>query len=184
MIVLLDACVLIPMPLADTLLRLAADSSLYQPKWSERIMTEVSRNLEQNFGLSRQKAMHRETEIRRHFPEAWVEGYDDLIPKMTNHPKDRHVLAAAVHAHAQVIVTYNRKDFPDVSLASHSIQVQAPSAFLNRLYDTAPFNVIETLDAQARAIGQTRQYLLSRLRINAPVFVSRIEAETSPLGGS
>jgi hypothetical protein len=30
--VVLDACVLIPMPLADTLLRLAADSRLFMPK--------------------------------------------------------------------------------------------------------------------------------------------------------
>ena len=37
----LDACVLIPMPLADTLLRLAAGPHLYSPKWSDRIMEEV-----------------------------------------------------------------------------------------------------------------------------------------------
>jgi len=27
-----------------------------------------------------------------------VNGYENLIPAMTNHPKDRHVLAAAVRA--------------------------------------------------------------------------------------
>jgi hypothetical protein len=82
-IVLLDACVLIPMPLADTLLRLAAGPRLYLPKWSDQIMVEVSRTLEENFGLSPQKAIYRESEIRRHFPEAWVDGYEDLIPAMT-----------------------------------------------------------------------------------------------------
>lgn len=50
--------------------------------------------LQENFSLSAQKAMYRESEIRRHFPEAWIDGYEDLIPAMTNHPKDRHVLAA------------------------------------------------------------------------------------------
>ncbi len=93
--VVLDACVLIPMPLADTLLRLAAGPRLFLPKWSDQIMVEVTRTLQENFGLSAQKAMYRESEIRRHFPEAWIEGYEDLIPAMTNHPKDRHVLAAA-----------------------------------------------------------------------------------------
>ena len=39
--VLPDACVLIPMPLADTLLRLAAVPSLYQAKWSDQNMGEV-----------------------------------------------------------------------------------------------------------------------------------------------
>ena len=72
--VLLDACVPIPMPLADTLLRLAAGPRLYLPKWSDQIMVEVSRTLEENFGLSAQKAIYRESALRRHFPEAWVDG--------------------------------------------------------------------------------------------------------------
>ena len=114
-IAVLDACVLIPMPLADILLRLAAQG-LYQHKWSETIMLEVSRTLRESFGLSAAKAQYREKEIRRHFSEAWVEGFDKLIPKMTNHPKDRHVLAAAVRAKAQIIVTYNGKDFPPAPL--------------------------------------------------------------------
>ena len=115
--VVLDACVLVPMPLADTLLRLAAGPRLYLPKWSEQIMVEVTRTLQESFGLSPQKAMYRESEIRRHFPEAWIDGYQDLIPAMTNHPKDRHVLAAAARAGAKVMVTYNLKDFPSSSLA-------------------------------------------------------------------
>jgi hypothetical protein len=41
--VVLDACVLVPMPLADTLLRLAAGPRLYLPKWSDQIMVEVKR---------------------------------------------------------------------------------------------------------------------------------------------
>jgi hypothetical protein len=87
--VLLDACVLVPMPLADTLLRLATGPRLYRPKWSDQIMVEVSRTLQEDFSLSVQKAIYRENEIRRHFPEAWIDGYEDLIPAMTNHPKDR-----------------------------------------------------------------------------------------------
>ena len=50
--VVLDACVLIPMPLADTLLRLAGGQRLYLPKWTDQIMTEVNRNLAENFGLT------------------------------------------------------------------------------------------------------------------------------------
>ena len=110
--VVLDACVLIPMPLADTLLRLAAGPRLFLPKWSDQIMGEVTRTLRETFGLSAQKAMYRESEIRRHFPEAWIEDYENLIPAMTNHLKDRHVLAAAVRAGAKTILTYNIKDFP------------------------------------------------------------------------
>jgi predicted nucleic acid-binding protein len=167
------------MPLADTLLRLAADPSLYLPKWTDRIMAEVSRTLQENFRLSAQKAIYRENEIRRHFPDAWIDGYEDLIPEMTNHPKDRHVLAAAARAGAKVIVTYNLKDFPRSSLAPHFITAQGPSAFLKSLYDRNPAAVMQTLKAQAAAIGQPMTYLVSRLRVNAPAFVEMIEEQTS-----
>ena len=100
------------MPLADLLLRLAAGPALYLPKWTDQIMTEVSRTLQESFGLTPEKAQYREGELRWYFPEAWVEGYEDLIPAMTNHEKDRHVLAAAVKTGAEIIVTYNLRDFP------------------------------------------------------------------------
>jgi hypothetical protein len=162
------------MPLADTLLRLAAGPRLFWPKWSDQIMVEVSRTLQENFGLSAQKVIYRESEIRRHFPEAWIDGYEDLIPAMTNHPKDRHVLAAAVRAGAKIVVTYNIKDFPRSSLMPYSITAQGPSAFLKDLYVAAPTLVMQTLEDQAAAIGKSMPYLLSRLQVNAPAFVEQI----------
>jgi hypothetical protein len=179
--VLLDACVLIPMPLADTLLRLAAGPRLYRPKWSDQIMVEVSRTLQEKFALSPEKTIYRETEIRRYFPEAWIKNYEDLIPAMTCHSKDRHVLAAAARAGVKIIVTYNIKDFPRSSLAPYSITVQGPSAFLKNLYERSPSMVMQTLEAQAAAIGQTMAWLLSRLRINAPAFVDLIEVNYGKL---
>lgn len=163
------------MPLADTLLRLAAGPSLYQPKWSDQIMVEVSRTLQEKFSLSAQKAAYRENEIRRHFPEAWIEDYEDLVPAMTNHPKDRHVLAAAARAGVKVIVTYNLKDFPGSSLAPYAIKAYGPSTFLKNLYDMAPSAVLQTLETQASAIGQPMSYLISRLQVNVPAFVAMIE---------
>ena len=93
-------------------------------------MEEVNRTFREDLILSPDKTLHRESEIRRHFPEAWIEGYENLIPSMTNHPKDRHVLAAAVHARAAAIVTYNRKDFPPIYLTPHAIAAMGPSTFL------------------------------------------------------
>ena len=167
------------MPLADTLLRLGAGQRLYQPKWSDQIMVEVSRSLQEKFGLSAPKAMYRESEIRRHFPEAWITDYEDLIPAMTNDPKDRHVLAAAARAGVKIIVTYNLKDFPRSSLAPYSITAQGPSTFLKNLYAIAPSVVMQTLETQAAAIGQPMTYLLSRLRINVPAFVATIDKALS-----
>ena len=68
--VLLDACVLIPMPLSDSLLRMAEAPRLYLPKWSDAIMQEVTRNLIGKFKVEPAKAQRREDEIRRRFPEA------------------------------------------------------------------------------------------------------------------
>ena len=170
--VVLDACVLIPMPLADTLLRLAGGQRLYLPKWTDQIMTEVSRNLAENFGLTDEQVAYRESEIRRHFPEAWVEGHEDLISAMTNHPKDRHVLAAAVRCNAEVIVTHNVKDFPRTALEPYSITAMGPSTFLRNLYELDPRFVADALERQAASINRTAEYVLDRLSINAPGFVS------------
>jgi len=77
--VVLDACVLIRMPLADTLLRMAEAPRLYLPRWSQAIMDEVTRNLIAKWDMAPEKARQREEELRRHFPEAWVEGYEPFI---------------------------------------------------------------------------------------------------------
>lgn len=166
------------MPLADMLLRIAAGPRLYIPKWSDQIMEEVGRTLHEDFGLSEEKVRHREREIRRHFHEAWINGYQHLIPSMTNHPKDRHVLAAAAHAHVGTIVTYNTTDFPPLSLAPYSIRALGPSTSLKNLYATSPTEIMEVLEAQAAAIGETLRYVLSRLRVNVPGFVAAVEKTT------
>lgn len=173
--VLLDACVLIPMPLADTLLRLASGPRLFRPKWSDHIMVEVSRTLQEKFGISPEKTQYREKKLRQHFPEARIEGYENMIPAMSCHSKDRHVLAAAVQASVKLIVTYNLKDFPLSSVAPYSITVQSPSAFLKSLYDVSPTTVIQTLEAQAATICQPVSWLFSKLRINVPAFVDMLE---------
>jgi predicted nucleic acid-binding protein len=167
----LDACVLIPMPLADTLLRLAGGRRLYLPKWTDQIMDEVNRNLAGNLGLTGEQVAYRESEIRRHFPEARVEGHEDLMSAMTNHPKDRHVLAAAVRCNAHVIVTHNLKDFPRTALEPYSTTAMGPSTFLRNLYDLDPEFVAKTLERQAAAINRPIEYVLDRLSINAPGFV-------------
>lgn len=172
------------MPLADTLLRLAAGPRLYLPKWTDQIMAEVSRSLQENFGLSSDQAAYRESEIRKHFPESWVRGHEQLISTMTNNPKDRHVLAAAVHCNAQVILTYNVRDFPHSALHPYSISVQGPSTFLLNLYNSDPPAVLETLTEQAAAIGKPIQYVLDRLRINAPHFVDTLRKRNAQLFSS
>jgi hypothetical protein len=122
----LDACVLSPMPLADTLQRLAEPPALYQPRWTDGILAEVTRTLVGRFGKTPEKAHYRETAMREFFPGSIVENYEPLVAEMKNHPKDRHVLAAAVACRAHYVVTFNLKDFPSEAADTYKIGVIDP----------------------------------------------------------
>jgi predicted nucleic acid-binding protein len=111
----LDACVLIPHPLFDVLLR-TAEHSLYRPLWSRDILDEVERNVVSKLGHDPVRVARRIVLTDQAFPDARVRGYERVVESMTNDPKDRHVLAAAVVSEAQVIVTANLKDFPAFAL--------------------------------------------------------------------
>jgi predicted nucleic acid-binding protein len=110
----LDTCVLYPFSLCDILLRLA-DRELYDVCWSGRILEELGRNLVEH-GLTPARAAHRVGQMRRAFPAAEVSPTTAarLEPRMTNDPKDRHVLAAAVAAKAEAVVRFNLRHFAAV----------------------------------------------------------------------
>lgn len=110
-LVILDACVLANFSLCDTLLRLAEPPQLYDPRWSEEIICEATRTLESKLGWPSSLTRYFVTELRAHFGEAWISGHEALIPQMANDEKDRHVLAAAVHVKAPIIVTLNPRHF-------------------------------------------------------------------------
>ena len=65
---------------------------------------------------------HLEAELRAHFSEAWISGYESLIPPMANDEKDRHVLAAAVHRQAPIIVTANLRHFKREHLEPYGVR--------------------------------------------------------------
>lgn len=174
--VVLDACVIIPAAVRDTLLR-AAEYRLYRVFWSEDILNEVGRNLVAHQLTDEQQAARLVGQLRAAFPGSPVEGYQPLIPLMPNDPKDRHVLAAAVKAGAQLIVTDNRVDFPSEALEPFGVDVQSPDEFLVHLFDLAPrlmarIVVEQTADKrrQPTLISET----LDTLASNAPEFVQRV----------
>ena len=109
--------------------------------------------------------------MRRHFPEAWVEGFEPIIDVMTNDPGDRHVLAAAVRSHSELIVTYNRRHFPAASLQPWETDVQGPSTFLRGLYDLDAGLFVGKLHEQASTIEVSLPRLLHSLARNVPGFV-------------
>lgn len=146
--VVLDACVILPITLNDSILRLA-EAGCFGVRWSADIMEEVRRNMVgEKFGIPPEAADLRLGAMREAFPFADVEGYEALIPVMSNDPKDRHVLAAAVRSDAHTIVTSNLKDFPSESLAPWDIEAVHPDQFLLSQLDLGPRKVIEVLNTQ------------------------------------
>jgi hypothetical protein len=71
-------------------------------------------------------ASHLERELRAHFSDAWISGYESLIPRMTNDEKDRHVSAAAVHGGAPIILTLNLRHFRPEHLSAWGVRALHP----------------------------------------------------------
>ncbi|MEV4637959.1 PIN domain-containing protein [Actinoplanes sp. NPDC049548] len=145
----LDTCVLFPASLCDTLLRLA-EAQAFRPLWSGDVMTELHRNLVKR-DLPAERVDRRIVQMTTSFPDAMVTGYESLIAGMTNDLKDRHVLAAAVRAHAEVIVTFNLKDFSTAALEPYDIAAVHPDDFLLDQLDLYPGVTLHALRAQAAA---------------------------------
>ena len=162
------------MPVADTLLRLAEPPALYEARWTNEILAEVPRTLVGRFGKTPHKARYREAAMREFFPDSLVENYEPLVREMENHPKDRHVLAAAVACRADCPVTFNLKDFPSPTADKYKIEVIGPSTFLKRLLVLDPTAVEERLRDQAAAIRVPLTDLLDRLANSVPGFVSML----------
>jgi hypothetical protein len=74
--------------------------------------------------------------MEAHLPNAMVTGYQRRMTSLVlPDPNDRHVLAAALHCKAHVIVTTNLKHFPKAVLSVHSISAQHPDDFVCDLID-------------------------------------------------
>jgi hypothetical protein len=72
-----------------------------------------------------------------------------MTSDMTNDPKDRHVLAAAIRGGAEVLVTENLRDFPPETVRPYGIAVISQDAFLLDQFDLRPADVLGALRRQA-----------------------------------
>lgn len=134
-VVVFDACVLHPAPLRDFLMRLAT-AGLFSAKWTDTIHEEWMRSVltqrpDLADALQRTRAL-----MDQAVPDCLVEGYEALIPGLRlPDPDDRHVLAAAICAGAQTIVTHNLTDFPDEALRPYGIEAIDPDTFVVQQMD-------------------------------------------------
>jgi len=157
----LDACVLVPAGLRDTLLRIAETPRLYVPKWSDEIMDEVGRTLINKLHKTEAQVRHLIDELTVAFPEAWVKGSKELEVVLANDPKDRYVLAAAIRSGAQSIVTFNIRHFPPDALKAYDVEALHPDEFLVNQFHLDDGVVIKKFAEQATAIGRTVEEQLS-----------------------
>lgn len=160
-VAVLDTCVLAPMPVMDTLLRLAEEPAFYTPKWSKEILEELRRTLGK-LGRSPAQIDRRIFTMTRAYPDAVVEGFQALIFSMTNDEQDRHVLAAAVKCGAHAIVSDNKKHFPHECLAAYNLECLTADEFLVHQYHLDPDAFINVLREQASDIKWTLPHLISK----------------------
>lgn len=148
-----DACVLYPAPLRDFLMRLAL-TDLFRAKWSDMIHEEWTRSLlAKRPDLTREQLERTRGLMNAHVRDCLVEGFEYLIEAVElPDPKDRHVLAAAIHGRADVIVTYNLKDFPTEFLETYGLHAQHPDEFIGHLIDLAPNAVVAAAKAHRQSL--------------------------------
>ena len=128
---LLDANVLYPAPMRDLMMWLAVDDVI-RARWTEDIHREWIEALLRKEPNRSRDALERTRDLMdRSTRDALITGYHELIDGLKlPDPDDRHVLAAAIVGHCDVIVTQNLKDFPRSVLAQYGIEAQHPDNFL------------------------------------------------------
>jgi predicted nucleic acid-binding protein len=178
-VALLDACVMVPIALTDTLLRLA-EAELYRPVWSQKILDEArAAILEVHPGEDPGRVDARLRSMNEAFEDACVQDWEPLVEGLTlPDNNDRHVLAAAIRGDAGAIITNNVRDFPSHELDKYGLHAVTPDEFLLDQLDLAPGTVLDVIGQQAadaRRPQLTVDNVLDALsRAAAPTFAEEV----------
>jgi len=169
--VLIDACVLYPTVMREVVLAVAG-KGLFTPLWSARILEEWSRAAIKLGPEGEAQARAEVALLRAAWPEAerpaapgrmaalWLPDADDI-----------HVLAVAVDASADTIMTLNNKDFPRNILAEQDITRVDPDGYLMGFWPDHSEAITQAandvLDSARRLSGQPwdMRQLLKKARL-------------------
>ncbi|MGH9960177.1 MAG: PIN domain-containing protein [Pyrinomonadaceae bacterium] len=167
-VVIYDACVLYPAPLRDLLLGLAAAGTV-RARWTDAVLDECFRNIHKDRPDRPPEKLARTRDLMvQAVPDCLVTGYEGLIAGLKlPDPDDRHILAAAIRANAQAIITFNLKDFPENVLVEYDIEAKHPDDFVVETIDLAQGAVVQTITEQVarlKAPPVTIPQLLDTLR--------------------
>jgi hypothetical protein len=105
-------------------------------------------------------------QLRVHFADAIVEGWEQVGPYGLPDPDDEHVLAAAVVGGAGALVTENLRDFPPDRVPAH-LDVLPAAAFARDAVSVDPdraARALVELSRRRRASAQTPGELLAILK--------------------
>lgn len=152
-IVILDACALFPAPLRDFLMHLAL-LDVFQARWTDEIHDEWIRSVLKTRPDLTEKQLNRTKYLMNsHVRDCLVENYENLIEKLSLPDKnDRHVLAAAIKAKAEIILTFNLRDFPHRILQTYNIKAIAPDKLLSELFDSNADNFNLAFERQLKSL--------------------------------
>lgn len=152
--IFLDACVLYP-PLVRGILLGAAEKGLFTPRWSRRVLDEWRIAAARNGGPAAESGAEAiAARMAERFPGGEVTagpGVEMAIDLPD--PADAHVLAGALAAGAEVLLTFNLRDFPARRLAAPGIVARHPDGFLWELLSAAPDEMGGAIRAAAAAAG-------------------------------
>lgn len=176
-----DTCALFPIINAELLLG-CAEKGLYDIKWSDHVLSELSRVLPEAMPtVTPPKAERRIKAMEEAFPYAKVTGWENLLPRFEKLPdtKDAPVAAAALYAKADVIVMENLKDFPAEILRDEELFALCMDDFMCDLWELKPhcptivFSVINDIAGKYK---QDWRSLTKRLATNydMPQFASLV----------
>lgn len=187
-IAIYDANVLYPAFLRDVLVRLAV-AKVVAARWTAEIHDEWTRNLRADRpDLSVETITRIRTLMDRALPDALVTDYASRVEEMASLPdaQDRHVLAAAVHAQAQYLVTRNLRHFPAEVLSGYGVEARAPDEFITVLLDKDPETVTQALERHRTKLQRppmTRvEYVRALERSHLPTAAQRFAASMLDAG--
>jgi hypothetical protein len=166
-IVVYDADALYPNAQRDLLIRMARHG-LVQAKWTQKILDDVlTARKRRNPGIEPGKLTRLRELMIDAVADCLVTGYEDLIDGLKlPDPDDRHVLAAAIRASAQVIVTRNLSDFPAADLGRWNIEAKSPDDFVLdqiSIDDRIVFSCVQEIANSRRRLPQTAEDILAEL---------------------
>ncbi|WP_120501571.1 RSP_2648 family PIN domain-containing protein [Roseovarius sp. EL26] len=139
---LLDTCVIYPTVMREMLLGVAAEG-VYRPYWSARIIEEWQRAAIKLGPDGVVQAGAEAALLKARWPKAEVPASPGLEARLwLPDPADIHVLAAAISASADGIITLNKKDFPQNILGEEGLSRFEPDGFLHGVWSAQP-DVVE-----------------------------------------